>query len=332
MSSKLKTFLGFLSFPYKDFVELERSRKLLVIHAAACCLSVLVFFAYVAFSTSIYLRSPEPSQLSVESIYPSNPPKALFEFSIFIPLNFTTCDPNYPTGYRSPFSNTLTLLPKSPYVVKAGFSNRSYENLSFYYDCYTFPVYGTVDANTFSSTLLIFNPCSYSGSGEAPLLFSVHDVTASPPRFKSLVVTLFNFGQDFIFTETATSAESAEFIPLFDDFDESGPDIGIEILLARQISSSKDSNYQASIFAPPSYSPSSTTPKKFLPRQRSLVITVKPAISVITKSPKNILTFIGALGGIFPVCLAIGSFISSCIWSNFVSQKSDPLLVPLNAR
>ena len=317
MSSKL---LNLLSFPYREFAQVERSRQLLVIHAAAFCLSVLGFFAYVAFSTSIYLRSPEPSQLSVEKIYPSNPPKVLFEFSILIPWNGTTCDPSYPTEYRSPFSNTLTLLPKSPYFVKGNVPKSLNSPFSpFYYHCYTFPVYGTVDADTFKSTLLIFHPCSYSNLYGFPLLFSVHNVTASPPRFKDLQVTQLS-NEDFIVTETAASAESAEFITMYDDFDTPGPDISLELLLEKKVSSSYVVSYHASIFSPPSYSPQSS--RIFFPKQRSLTITTKPAASVITYSPKNIFSFIGALGGIMPVLLTLGGFISSCIWSRFGSKHT----------
>jgi hypothetical protein len=52
----------------------------------ALCISCASFFAFLAFSIDSYSKTPEPSKATVERVFPSNPPKALFQFTIMLPV------------------------------------------------------------------------------------------------------------------------------------------------------------------------------------------------------------------------------------------------------
>jgi hypothetical protein len=318
-SSKFYHLLSLVD-PFKEFVELERSRQLLSLRAViflVCCIGWVV---YAAFTASIYIYTPEPSQLSVERIFPSSPPTALFQISIGLPLSASTRDPLHPTKYVSPFSTTLTEKIVSPYdAASAVPASLNIPSNTVVYQIYSFPVYGTVDKFTSTSTILYFEPCKYTNLYGLPLFFSVGDAQAA--KNPNLLVTKFS---DYDY-RVSQPGSPTEFVLMYDDFDGDGTEIGIDLVLEKTVSSKMDVIYNASIFGPPAYSP----PTRAYPvgalqkQQRSIAITIKPIVSVLTYSQKNILTLLGAIAGIFPVILSVGGIISGMIWSKLGSQTKD---------
>jgi hypothetical protein len=313
-SSKFFELFGLID-PYKEFVELQRSRALLAIRAAALIICSICFLVYVVFTCILYANTPQPSQLSIERIIPSDPPQALFQFSIALPLTLSTRDPLFPTSYISPFSSTLTKGKVDSYVSRSRTPELETPSNTFDYEIFTFPVYGTVDGTTSTSTLLYFEPCRFKNFLNFPVLFFV-----GPPsslRVENLEAKQHS-DRDFRVTE---SGSSTEFVLLFDNFNGYGPEISIELVLQKTVSSTSDVTYNASIFAPPSYSP--PTRGGDFSQQRTIAITVKPTVNVVTYSPRNILALLGSLAGIFPVMVSVGGIVSSMIWSKVGPQKSE---------
>ena len=190
------------------------------------------------------------------------------------------------------------------------------------YTAYTFPVYGTVDPKTLTSTLLYFRPAVYSNS-QYPLVFSV-----GPPGvvFSSLDIKQFgdDANPDFVVTDPNSSSQ---LIMMFENFDIQGPEINIQLSLEKRISSDSQVSYTAELFAPPSYSPIS---KISSGPQRVISITVKPNVNTIVFTPKNIFTFLGSISGIFPIFVTAGGIIASLLWLRMQPKTDNTAADPIN--
>jgi len=320
MSSMFFHLFGLID-PYKEFVLMERSRKLLVLRAVLFFTCIIGFIVYAAFAFSSYVGTPEPSDLSAEKQFPGN--KALFQFSFGIPVDATTRDPIWPTTYTSPFSSTLTVGTVTPYPSTSSVPPPIViPGNKFVYQIYTFPVYGTVDATTLTSTLLYFQPCKYYCSYNFPLLFFVG--APDTAKYDSLLVTRHS-PQDY---RVSQPGSSTQFLLLYDNFNANGPEISISLTLAKFVSSAGVSTYNASIVGAPSLSPPTRIPYDIaynLPAaqpQRTIAITVQPTVDVVTNSPKNILNLLGSIAGIFPLIVSVGGIVSSIIWSKFGPQNT----------
>jgi hypothetical protein len=303
--------------PYKDYPQLEKPPKLVVLQIGALCICCISFFVYLAFSIDVYLKTPEPSKATLERVFPGNPKKALFQFTIMLPVNTGEVNPIFSTFYRSPLSDSLTERQAVEY--KISFSVPIIRTQV--YEVYTFPVYGTVDPTSGTSTILYFQPAMYITGPLRPLLFAV-----GPPgvEFSSLDVKTFNPNAKARDTEfdflVSDPKSNTQFFQMYENLDSSGPEIRVELVLEKTVSSNSEVNYTASFFAPPSYSPRSfENPAP----QRFISISVKPNVNVVTFSPKNLFTFLGSIGGIFPIFIAIGGIIASLLWSRMEQKASD---------
>jgi hypothetical protein len=309
--------------PYKTFVPLEKHQKLNALQMGALSICSIFFFVYVGFSIDVYAKTPEPSKVTFDRAFPSTPPTALFQFTVMLPLTGTTfTNPALPTQYSSPYSDVLTLKTVVPYKFNMIVQGASVPpGLTVEYMAYTFPVFGTVDPKTLSSILLFFRPAQYINSFPYPLVFSV-----GPPGvvFSSLDVKVFGdlSSPDILVTDPNSSSQ---LIILFDYFNSAGPEISIELSLERRIGSDSQVNYKAELFAPPSYSPPS---KISTGEQRILTITVKPNVNTIAFTPKNVLAFLGSIGGIFPIFVTAGGIIASLIWLK-MQPKTDKIANPI---
>ena len=182
-------------------------------------------------------------------------------------------------------------------------------------------MFGTVDPKTLSSTLLFFRPAQYKNSFNFPLVFSV-----GPPGvvFSSLDVKVFGDNANPVLVTDPNS--SSQLIMMFDDFLNAGPEINIELSLERRISSDSQVKYIAELFAPPSYSPPS---KISTGNQKVITITVNPNVNTIAFTPKNVLAFLGSIGGIFPIFVTAGGIIAGLIWLR-MEPKTDKIADPIN--
>jgi hypothetical protein len=305
--------------PYKTFAPLEKHQKLNALQMGTLSICSIFFFVYVGFSIDVYAKTPEPSKVTFERVFPSTPPTALFQFTVMLPVTDTTLtNPAFPTQYSSPYSDVLTLKTVVPYKF-----NMVVQGAPFpvEYMAYTFPVFGTVDPKTFTSTLLYFQPAQYFNSFPYPLVFAV-----GPPGvvFSSLDVQVFGdeSSTDILITDPNSSSQ---LILMNDNFNGAGPEISIELSLEKRIGSDSKVNYKAELFAPPSYSPAS---KIFNGDQRILTITVKPNVNTIELTPKNVLAFLGSIGGIFPTFVTAGGIIASLIWLR-MEPKTDNIASPI---
>jgi hypothetical protein len=301
--------------PYKDYAQLEKPQKLVVLQMGALCICCMSFFVYLAFSIDVYSKTPEPSKATLERAFPGNPPKALFQFTIMLPVT-TGPTPAWPTFYRSPLSDVLTV--KKAYEYSFGFTT---PRGPVQYEAYAFPVYGTVDPTTGTSTILYFQPANYDIRFGPPLLFSV-----GPPGivFSRLDVKTFRPDSkerdtqfDFIISDPNSNSQ---FVQMYERLDETGPEIHVEMVLDKIVSSNSEVSYTASFSSPPS-----NTPRSFEnpAPQRFISISVKSNVNVVTFSPKNFLLFLGSIGGIFPIFIAIGGIIASLLWSRMKQKATD---------
>ncbi len=111
---------------------------------------------------------------------------------------------------------------------------------------------------------------------------------------------------------------------MYDDFNQAGSKIAISLSLVKYVSSAGRVIYNASIFGPPSLSPPTRNTRFVgLLQQRTIAITLRPMVNVVTNSPKNILTLLGSLAGIFPLIASIGGIVASMMWSKFGPQNTS---------
>ncbi len=313
--------------PYKEFAQLQRSRQLFVIQSVVLGMCCIFWGIYVAFQIDVFSKTPEPFESNTEKMIPSDPPKALFQFSFLLPVTGTRIEPSPipqfdTTAYYRPFNAAMTDEIVVPYTISSKFTPFRIPNATLVYECYTFPVYGTVDPNklpaSLLSTILYFQPARYFNSFSFPLLFSVGPHSST--RISNLQVSQFST-KDFLVTQPGSSAQ---FIAMYEQFNPSDlnslPEIVIEILLEKTVASNKSIIYSASLFAPPSLAPQSTPPTDF---RRIIRVTIKPTVDVVTFSPKNIFTLLGSMAGIFPFFVTSGGFVISLIWFQFRPKKSD---------
>jgi hypothetical protein len=121
-------------------------------------------------------------------------------------------------------------------------------------------------------------------------------------------------------------------VPMFEDFSSGdGPEISIELTLSKTVTSAKVELYK-SMFAPPTYSPKTIVPPPpglKQPNQRAIVINIRPTVQVITFKPRNVLTLIGSITGVYPAFMGIAGVICGFVWSRMSQGEHDETTVEL---
>ena len=140
-------------------------------------------------------------------------------------------------------------------------------------------------------------------------------------KYANLEVTKYS-DKDYRVSEPGLSTE---FLLLYDDFNQAGPEIAISLSLVKYVSSSGHVIYNASIFGPPLLSPPTRNLLANDQRQRTIAITLRPMVNVVTYSAKNILSLLGSLTGIFPLIVSIGGIVASMMWSKLGPQNTASL-------
>ncbi len=320
--------------PFKQFALLERPQKLLALRAVVFVAFVVLFAVYAVFNSVIYANTPEPSVLTVEAI-PSGQKKQLFEFTIMIPMNGSDifpADPR-PTTYFSPLSKTLTEQRVTPQYITLKLPTVFPFFRFLTYECYTFPVYGTLDPDTQSSTILNFFVQRHKNSYQFPVLFAINDDSST--RLRDLVdEQVFHAADNDMFPvyRIYQPGSPVNAVPMFEDFSSGdGPEISIELTLSKTVTSAKVELYK-SMFAPPTYSPRTIVPPPPLvkqPNQRAIVINIRPTVQVITFKPRNVLTLIGSITGVYPAFMGIAGVICGFVWSRISQGEQDETTVEL---
>lgn len=309
---------------------------MLVIQSVVLGICCIFWCIYVAFQINVYSNSPEPFEYYTERIIPSDPPRELFQFSVLLPLtgSIRKASPLPQldnTAYYRPFDTGLTEKVVVPYTISSKFTFFPIPNATVVYECYTFPVYGTVDPvklpASLLSTILYFQPARNFNFYSFPLLFSL--APASSPRISSLNVSQFST-KDFLVTQPGSSAQFItmyeQFASIFSDPFDSLPEIVIEISLEKNVASNSSISYSAALFAPPSFAPQSTP---FTDFRRIIRVTIKPTVDVVTFFRKDVFTLLGSMAGIFPLFVTTGGFFIHLIWFHFGPKKSDEVTCEL---
>ncbi len=313
MSKYLLKFLEYFASidPYKEFSQLPRSHQLVALHAKVFCISLIGFFVYVGFSVHVYASTPEASEQTSSSILASSSStKVLFKLSISVPTNFSECNPYYPQTSYLPHDNFLTKVASS-FPLFTG-------DLELNYDVYPFPVYGTVDSVSGSSTILVFRPCQLLTTFPekyaeiSPLFISLYTDSCSLRSERICNV----FG-DFLYG-------SASHVYMNLNLSQGGGPIGVDLSLRKNVSSAGVATYNVSFSGPPSYSPLFTDKQS---KQQTIIVTIQPSVTVTTYSPKSILSLLGSISGIFSAFMAISGVISAMIWSRFGVQQVSSSMV-----
>jgi hypothetical protein len=326
--------------PFKEFALLERPQKLLVLRAVVFVAFVVLFAVYAAFNSVIYANTPEPSVLTVETI-PSGQQKQLFEFTIMIPMNGSDSFPAdpFPTAYFSPLSKTLTEQKVTPRYITLRLPTIFPVFRFLVYECYTFPVYGTLDPATQSSIILNFFVQRHENIYGFPVLFSINDDSST--RLRDLVdEQVFHAADNVMFPvyRIYQPGSPVTVVAMFEDFSSSaGPEISIELTLSKTVTSANVESYK-STFAPPTYTPKTIVPPPpglKQPNQRAIVVHIRPTVQVITFSPRNVLTLIGSIAGVYPAFMGIAGVICGFIWSRIskgTEGEEDKTTVELELR
>jgi hypothetical protein len=314
--------------PFKQFALLERPQKLLALRAGVFVVVIVLFALYAAINSIIYSNTPEPSELTVETI-PSGQRKQLLEFTIMIPMNGSDFFPSDPfeTTYFSPLSKTLTVQKVAPQYKKMRIPEVFTAYRFLIYECYTFPVYGTLDPVTQSSTILNFMVARHKNINLFPVLFSINDDSSTRLRDLDFEQVFHAANNDmFPVYRIYQPGSSVTAVAFFEDFSRAGPEISIEVSLAKTVTSSNVELYK-SMFAPPTYSPKTIVPPPPLakqPNQRAIVVSIRPTVQVITFKPRNVFTLIGSITGVYPAFIGIAGAICGFIWSRISQDERGP--------
>ena len=284
--------------PFIEFTPKERTRSLVVLHFNVTILSILGFLAYATFSVFIFIATPEPSQLSEEIIYTNMTTEPMFQLVISTMKGQTVCQ--YP--YKIPFNNVLTNNIQT-YNIEAKTTDPSY-TYSQDYTSYKFPIYGTVDAKTQLSSIVIFNLCYTSTS--TPALLAI----GNNPNvmYDKLNIIFTNPG---VFTDIRLISDDPGFKTNLIYITSSINIMNIEIILKKTVMSNGKIIYDANFNAPTRYVPSPFGPVASNIQQ--IIATISPTVSVLTYKEKNYLSFIGSVAGIFPLFMLIGNKLSAKI-------------------
>jgi hypothetical protein len=311
--------------PFKQYAPLECPQRLLNLRSLVFVIVFLLFSVYATFNAIAYANTPEPSVATIQKI-PSNPNKQLFEFTIMIPMNGTDffSDDPFPTAYFTPFSSTLTKQKVTPQYISIK-TPPEFEFPFLVYECFSFPVYGTTDPVTQSSTILNFFVARHWNEYGVPVLFSVND--DSSPRLENLdYERVFHSSNNSLYPvyRIYQPGSMISLFAMFEEFWKAGTEISIEFTLTKTVTSADVELYK-SMFAPPMYSPTTVVPpmsSNAQLKQRCIVVSIRPTVQVITFSPRNILTLIGSTTGVYSTFMAIGGMISGFIWKRLRVQDS----------
>ena len=290
--------------PFIEYIPKERTRSLVLLHFNISILSVLGFLAYAAFSTLLFLSTPEPSEYSNNVIYSNMTNEPIFQVIIGKYGNGFVC-PNIP-NYWLP-TNDLT----NKNTITKNIIFNSFISSGQNWDVYQFPIFGTIDAKYGTSYITLLNICSGANNDPGPIYLVI---SKNPTQL---------YNNNELFNENDPSLISYIIQP--DVYQNSPPMINLEFNLKKTVSSNGNVKYDVSSnnvvkYVPSPFGKSSTDP--YATNARQILLTINPTITVLTFKQKNIFTFIGSVVGIFPLFMLIGNKISGKI-DGCMNKKND---------
>ena len=288
--------------PFIEYTPKERSRDLVVLHFKVSILSIIGFLIYSAVNVILFIIAPYPSELTIETIYSNETNDPIFQFDISLFQNQFNCQSG--PQYTFPYQNKLTKNAQkfTTQIISQGFSGQNF-------DTYKFPIYGTVDANSLTSFAVVFNLCypQISQLSGSPILLSISNNPL--PNYDKLNV---KFTQPGDFSDIQILANDQDFSSYLMYFSSSNKAFqNIEISLQKTIYPSGQIKYNAFFNGGVKYiaSPFGAATSS----NQQIMASLNPSVSVITYKPKNPLTLIGSITGIFPLFMLIGNKLSAKI-------------------
>ena len=289
--------------PFIEYTPKERSRDLIVLHFKVSILSIIGFLIYSAVNVILFIIAPYPSELSIETLYSNMTNEPLFQFDISTLQNQVTCQSF--SQYTFPLQNKLTknVQKFTTEIIAQGTGGGQA------FDTYKFPIYGSVDANSLTSFVVLFNYCFQQGASLSglPVVLSVSNNPA--PNYDKLNVKFSQAGDFAGIQIVANDPDFSSYIMYFSSTNTAVQ--SIEISLQKTIYPSGQIKYNAFFNGGVKYiaSPFGAATSS----NQQIMASLNPSVSVITYKPKNPLTLIGSITGIFPLFMLIGNKLSAKI-------------------
>ena len=291
--------------PFIKYIPEERSYELLVLHFKISIISIIGFIIYSIVNVILFVLAPEPSELTIMNIFTNMTSAPIFQLGIAIPVTGYSCS----TGDMVfPFDSQITKNVQN-YDISVTSDNSNYQ-----YKGYSFPIYGTVDAKSGTSYIVVFKPCISSNIPNIPLPLSI-SIVMDP----TIVLNKFKATTGASGSIILTSDQSNVITSLVYTDKTSNLFINSQINLIKTVDSKGKANYNAEFVGPAKFIPNPVLSFSDGPK---LLVDVNPTVTVLTYKPKNPLTLIGSISGIFPVFIMIGNFISEKI-NSFKNRNKD---------
>ncbi len=242
--------------------------------------------------------APEPSELTITNIFTNQTTDPIFQLGISVPDTGYSCSS---ANLNYPFDNQITKNVQQFLISVAT------DNSNVVYSGWKFPIYGSVDAKSGTSYVVLFNPCTSSSTPTPKLPYSIgliNDPAIVVNKFKA---TTSSSGSIKLSSEQAALSNLLFYPP--SNFDLS---VSVEISVIKTVKSNNKVLYNAQF----------TGPVRFIPDPilttlsgLKIIVEINPTITVLTYKPKNILTLIGSIGGTFPLFILFGNIISGRIYA-----------------
>lgn len=189
------------------------------------------------------------------------------------------------------------------------------------FDTYKFPIYGSADANSLTSFVVLFNFCFQQGASLSvlPLVLSISNNPAT--NYDKLNLRFSQSGS--LSGDIQIVANDQDFSSYIMYFSSTNTDVqSIEISLQKTDYPDGNVKYNANFNGPVKYIPS---PFGTQNNAQQILATITPTVSVLTYKQKNYLSFIGSVVGIFPLFMLIGNKLSAKIDGCKKSGKEDEI-------
>jgi len=292
--------------PFIEYTPKERSYDLLVLHFNVSILSIIGFIIYSIVNVLIFAMSPEPSELTITNIFTNQTTDPIFQLGISVPDTGYSCSS---ANVNYPFDNQITKNPQQ-FLISVTTDSGS----SVVYSGWKFPIYGTVDAKSGTSFVVLFNPCTSSQTPTPKLPYSIGLVNDPSVTVNKFTASSSSSGSIKLSSSQAAISNLLFYPP--SNFDLS---VSVEMSVIKTVQSNNKISYNAQFVGPVRFIPD---PILTSLSGLKIIVEVNPTVTVLTYKPKNVLTLIGSIGGTFPLFILMGNIISGRIYA-FMNRNRE---------
>ena len=325
-----KTFYDWFAAvsPFRKFVRLETPLRETFVHLWVLCAAFIGFCVYAVYTIRLFAGSPNPFRIGVVTI-PTGRSDALFQFAVAIPAPCV----GSPTAWRFPFSNKLTGL-STPYELVFKLDDELGVKRELSYIIHAFNVTSTLDSESRTSKILELSPCRPFTNAMLPIVIAINN-NLNSKIFENIDLRDDEAGGIRI---SKKDCPTCSFEAFYVDFDRPtaahpGMEMNVEFQLTSNVSaktlfssSPATTTYEASFASP--FIPVYQTPTQSGFRNTgnySIRFSIKPQVTSVEYFDKGYFEFLGSLVGIIPLFIAIGSVVSSIIWTGMSARHKNQL-------